>query len=135
MLALVEKFLDRIRKASTDADVIEILSEVSATLGFRSGFLIEYETDLKSSVHILDSNPARQGWWQEFTANGFRTNTPEVAALLERGGVQVFDGERFSSPNDPLLAFARRVDIIDLVLVPISFNGVVVGVGGFSGLP
>jgi DNA-binding CsgD family transcriptional regulator len=134
VLALVERFLDRIRKARTDGDVIEILGDVSTSLGFRSGYLIEYVSDLKTALHVLDSNPAREGWWQEYVASGMRTNTQAIAALLEKGGVQVFEAERFS-PNDPMLAFARKVDIVELVLVPVSFNSVVVGVGGFSGLP
>lgn len=134
MLALMERYLDRIRKARTDADAIEILGNLSASLGFRSGFLIEYVSDLKSALHILDSNGHRDGWWQEFVASGLRSSTTEIKALLDQGGVQVFDANRFS-PNDPMLAFARRVDIAELVLVPVSFNGVIIGLCGFSGNP
>lgn len=134
MLALMERYLERIRKARTDADVIEILGSVSASLGFRSGFLIEYGTDLKSALHILDSNGEREGWWHDYFASGLRTSTERITTLLEQGGVQVFDGGRFS-PNDPLLAFARKVDIVELVMVPVSFDGVIVGMCGFSGSP
>ncbi len=134
VLALLERFLDRIRKARTDADVIAILGDISAVLGFRSGYLIEYVTDLKSALHILDTNPDRERWWQDFFASGLRTNIAEIAAVLEKGGVQIFDASRFTPP-DPMLAFARKIDIVDLVVVPVSFNGVIVGLGGFSGNP
>ncbi|MGV8953622.1 MAG: helix-turn-helix domain-containing protein [Cypionkella sp.] len=134
VLALVEPFLDRILKSRTDGDVIEILGDVSASLGFRSGYLIEYVTDLKGAVHELDSNAAREGWWQEFVASGMRTNPDTIATMLGKGGVQAFDAERFAA-NDPMLAFARKVDMIELVLVPISYDGIAVGVAGFAGCP
>jgi len=134
VLALMERYLDRIRKARTDADVIKILGDVSASLGFRSGYMIEYVTDLKSAVHILDSSAAREGWWEQFVASGLRTDSAEVAAMLAKGGVQSFDGTRYAA-NDPMLAFARKVDMIEMVLVPVSFNGVTIGVAGFSGQP
>jgi DNA-binding CsgD family transcriptional regulator len=134
VLALVERFLDRIRKAQTDADVIRILGDVSASLGFRSGFLIEYVNDLKAALHVLDSNPHRDGWWQEYISSGLRNNTTQIAALLAKGGVQSFDGNRFSA-DDPLLPLARRADIVELALVPVSFDGVVIGLAGFSGNP
>ena len=89
MLALVERYLDRIRKAQTDADVIKILGDVSASLGFRSAYLIEYVTDLKAALHILDSNPDREGWWEEFFSSGLRAGTAEeIGATLAKGGVQ-----------------------------------------------
>lgn len=133
MLALIESYLDRIRKTRRDADVIAILKDLSAELGFRSGYLIEYTDDLKAS-HIIDSSPARAGWWREFVASGLRK--PEtLLTLLERGGIQFFDASRFAGPDDPLVAFSRKVDMVELVLVPVSFNGAIIGVGGFAGNP
>ena len=134
MLALVEPFLDRILKARTDGDVIEILGDLGSSFGFRSGYLIEYATGLKTAVHVLDSNSARDGWWSELAGSGMRTDTKELSALLEKAGVQAFDISRFD-PKDPLLAFARKVDMIDLVLVPVSHGGLIVGLGGFCGNP
>jgi LuxR family quorum sensing-dependent transcriptional regulator len=134
VLALIEKYLDRIRTTRNDTDVIEILKDLSAALGFRSGYLIEYVSDLKAAVHIIDSNPARSGWWQDFAASGLRK--PEMlSTLLEQGGIQHFDASRFAGPTDPVLAFSRKVDMVDLVLVPVSFNGIIIGRGGFSGNP
>ncbi|MET3898381.1 LuxR family quorum sensing-dependent transcriptional regulator [Devosia sp. UYZn731] len=134
MLALVERVLDSIRKSRTDTDIIGVLAEISASLGFRSGFLIEYAADLKSALHILDSNPQREGWLQDYVATGLSTDQSELAALLAEGGVQTFDGSRFGAESR-LLSFARRVDIVELVLVPVSFDGAVIGLGGFSGNP
>lgn len=134
MLQLIEKHLDAIRGARTDADVIDILAKISTDLGFRSAYLIEYAVGLKDALHILDSNEDRAGWWQRYVASGLRTNTSQIAELLGKGGVQHFTADRFTDPNDPLLAFARKVDMVEAVLVPVSHGGVVVGLAGFSGV-
>ncbi len=129
----MERFLDRVRKARTDAEIIEILRNFSAALGFGSGFLIEYVSELKSALHILDSNGDRQAWWQAPESQSLRSGTGEMTALLGKGGVQVLGEDRFSRPNDPALALARKMDMVDLALVPISFDGAIIGLGGFSG--
>lgn len=133
MLAFVERYFAIIRKARSDADIIDILHSISADMGYRSGYLIEYAGGLKSALHVLDSNSGRGGWWQDYIASGLRTNTQSIAELLGRGGVQVFRGDRFADPKDPMLAFARKVDMVECVLVPVSHDGTLVGVGGFSG--
>ena len=134
MLQLVEKHLDAIRDARTDSDIIEILRGISFDLGFRSAYLIEYAGGLKDALHILDTNEERAGWWQRYVASGLRTSTTQIAELLGKGGVQNFTAERFTDPHDPMLAFARKVDMVEAVLVPVSYGGVVVGLAGFSGL-
>lgn len=133
MLALIEKYLDRIRNTRSEADVIGVLKDLSAELGFRSGYLIEYANNFEAVTSIIDSSRARSGWWQDFAASGLR-KTETLMTLLEQGGIQYFDASRFMS-NDPVLAIARKVDMADLVLVPVSFNGTTIGLGGFSGNP
>jgi LuxR family quorum sensing-dependent transcriptional regulator len=133
MLAFVERYFALTQRARTDADIIDILGYLSADLGYSSGYLIEYAVGMKSAVHVLDSNTARVGWWQEYIASGLRTNTDAIAELLGRGGVQQFSGDRFADPKDTLLAFARKVDMVDCLIVPVSHDGVLVGLGGFSG--
>lgn len=134
MLALVERHLEAIREAHTDRDAIEILRQVSADLGFRSAYMIEYAGELKDALHILDTSDERAGWWQRYVASGLRTNTTQIAELLGRGGVQHFTADRFTDPHDPMLTFARKVDMVEAVLVPVSNGGVVVGLAGFSGV-
>lgn len=133
MLQLLEKHLDAIREARTDGDIIGILEKISVELGFRSAYLIEYAVGLKDALHILDTNDDRAGWWQHYVASGLRTNTTQIAELLGKGGVQHFNGDRFTDPGDPMLAFARKVDMVEAVLVPVSHGGVIVGLAGFSG--
>ncbi|MGV8853786.1 MAG: LuxR C-terminal-related transcriptional regulator [Devosia sp.] len=135
MLALVERYFDAIRRSRTDADIIEILASIAASFGFRSAYVVEYAGDLSTALHVLDSNASRQGWWQEYIAQGLRTNTESITQMLAESGVVAFDGTRFTDPADPLLAFARKVDMVECTLVPVSHDGLLVGVGGFSGLP
>jgi len=134
MLQLLEKHLDAIHEARTDRDIIEILDKISRDLGFRSAYLIEYAGGLKDALHILDTNDDRAGWWQRYVASGLRTNTTQIAEMLAKGGVQHFAADRFTDPADPLLAFARKVDMVEAMLVPVSYGGVVVGLAGFSGV-
>jgi LuxR family quorum sensing-dependent transcriptional regulator len=135
VLALVEQYLDRVRRSRSDADVLDILTDVSASMGFRSAYLVEYANALKLAAHVLDTNPERGRWWSEYMTSGFRTNTAEIASMLAKGGVQRFRSERFSDPRDPMLTFSRKYDMMECALVPISHDGVPVGVLGFSGEP
>ncbi|SEP65216.1 DNA-binding transcriptional regulator, CsgD family [Devosia sp. YR412] len=133
MLGFAEDYLGRIRAATSDHDIIAILARLAGDLGFRSGYLIEYASSLKSAVRVLDSNAGRAGWWDHYISSGLRTSTQPIADILDKGGVQYFDGLRFADPRDPLLAFARRVDMVDAALVPMSFDSEVIGLIGLSG--
>ncbi len=133
MLALIERNLAAVRNARTDADIADVLAGLSESLGFRSGYLIEFIGDLRDAVHIVDSSSQRVNWWEEYVAGGMRTTSTPMADLLAKGGVQHFNGSRFTRPNDPLLAFARKVDLVDCVLIPITYEGRIVGLTGFSG--
>jgi LuxR family transcriptional regulator, quorum-sensing system regulator BjaR1 len=135
MLAMVERYFDVIRKASADHDIIDIIKDIAADFHFRSGYLIEYTEDLGTALHVLDSNAAREGWWQEYIAKGLRTKRENISEMLSRGGVQLFDGRRFTDPDDPLLVFAQKHDMVEATLVPVSHGGALVGLGGFSGVP
>jgi LuxR family transcriptional regulator, quorum-sensing system regulator BjaR1 len=134
MLAFVEKYLESIRKSRTDGDVVEILSEISSELGFRSAYLIEYTANLSGLQHVIDTNRDRSQWWKDYFTNGHRSDAKEIEAILQRGGVQTMTGERFKDPKDPILAFARKADLIEATVVPVSYGGVVVGVAGLSGV-
>ena len=135
MLAFVERYLEDIRQARADEDVVDILSNISAELGFRSAYLIEYTSEIKSAVHVLDTSPARAGWWPRYVATGLRASTVEVEKMLARGGVQRSGKERFANADNPELAasFSASLDMVDCTLVPISYNGIAVGLVGFCG--
>jgi DNA-binding CsgD family transcriptional regulator len=133
MLQFVEKHLAAIRRARADGDIVEILEQIAQTLGYRSAYLIEYSADFTDARHIIDSNRARTQWWRDFMKSGPRADPAQIAAIVKRGGVQKLDANRFSGPDDPQLSFARKVDMVDGTLVPVSFSGTVVGMSGFSG--
>lgn len=134
MLEFVEKHLEATRKARSDGDIAEILGRIAKSLGYRSAYLIEYSSIVDGVPHIIDSDRGRTQWWRDYFRSGMRTDTAQIAEILQRGGVQSFGADRFSDANDPLLAFARRVDMVDATLVPVSFGGTVVGLAGFSGV-
>ena len=134
MLAIFEKYSGAIREARTDQQIIGVLTRVSSDFGFRSAYLIEYSGDLKSALHVLDTNAGRAGWWDEYILSGMRTNTQAVSELLGRGGVQVFHADRFTRKTDPLFAFAEKVDMLECTLVPVSYASTIVGLAGFSGV-
>lgn len=133
MLAFVERYLADIRQARADEDIVKILAEITDELDFRSAYLIEYASEIKSAVHVLDTSPMRVGWWQRYVKSGLRQDTTEAARMLARGGVQRVDASRFTRADDPMWAFARDVDMVDCTLVPISYDGLVVGLIGLCG--
>jgi DNA-binding CsgD family transcriptional regulator len=133
MLAFVEKHLDAIRKARSDGDIAEILGQIASTLGYRSGYVIEYTADLKGAQHIVDSSRERTQWWRDYFKSAGEARAGRIAEIIEMGGVQSLGPERFRGENDPVLASARKVDIVDVTVVPVSFEGTLVGLAGFAG--
>lgn len=133
MLAFAEDYLRRIRAAINDNEIIAIIGQLAAELGYRSGYLIEYAGSLKAALLVLDSSSWRSGWWDYYVSSGLRSSTRPAAELLAKGGVQYLNEKRFSDPRDPVLAFARRVDMVNAAAVPISFDADVVGLVAFCG--
>jgi DNA-binding CsgD family transcriptional regulator len=135
VLDLVEKSLTSIRAARTDADAAAVLAHISQALGFRSGYIVEYTPDLLTARHIVDSNPDRAGWWQTYLASASRGSVEQIRAQLGRGEIIRYDQASYLPPDDPLLALARRNDMAEATIVPVTHDREPVGVAGFSGLP
>jgi DNA-binding CsgD family transcriptional regulator len=135
MLALVDTVLKAIRTARNDTDAADILARIAMGLRFRSGYLVEYTPDLLTARHIIDSHPDRYGWWQNYLASAGRGTTAEIRQRLGSGEIIRYDQAQFLAPSDPLLALARRSDMAEVTIVPVTYDQEPVGVAGFSGLP
>jgi len=133
MLAFVENHLRSIRKARTDGDIAEVLQEIAAALGCRSGYVIEYTADLRGAEHIIDSHRQRSRWWQEYFRSPNRAAPDRVAEMLDLGGVQVYGPDRYAGMEEAIVATARKMDMLEAVIVPVSFDGALVGIVGFAG--
>lgn len=133
MLAFAEDYLRRIRAATNDTEIIAILGLLAAELGYRSSYLIEYASALKSAALVLDSSPWRTGWWDYYVSSGLRPDTRAAAELLARDGVVYHNEKRFSDPRDPMLTFARRVDMVNAAIIPINFDEEVAGMVALCG--
>jgi DNA-binding CsgD family transcriptional regulator len=133
MLAFVENHLGSIRKARSDNDIADILQQIATALGFRSGYVIEYTADLRGAQHIVDSNNERAQWWREYFKSPNRAQPNRVAEILNMGGVQRFGADRYAGMEESVVASARRLDMLEATIVPVSFDGVLVGVAGFAG--
>lgn len=131
MLALVERNLHAIQNARTDQDLAAVLSSIGNALGFQSGFLIEYSADLLRPVHVVDSQPGRLGWWQEFLSSDTDRTTQSVVDALSAGGTLHMDASRFRSAK--MLALAKRMDMLQWTVVPVTYESMPVGVAGFTG--
>lgn len=135
MLALVETSLQAIRAARTDADAAAVLARISQSLGFRSGYIVEYSPDLLTARHVIDSSPNRTGWWKQYLASPGRGTTEQIRERLGAGEIIRYDQAQYLEPADPLLAVARRSDMAEVTIVPVTYDREPVGVAGFSGLP
>lgn len=82
---------------------------------------------------VLDTNSARKEWWSDFFSNDLRPAPREAAAMLAGDTLQRYDASRFGPGSDRLRAACEAHDVIDVITVPISFEGEVVGVAGFCG--
>ena len=133
MLSLVEAFLGRTRTARSNADIVAILGQLATDFGFRSAYLVEYGMALNTAVQVLDSDPDRIKLWDGYFASGIRPSTRIIGETLHRGGVQHFDLTPSDLPNDPLRRSMTRLDVMQTLIVPISFDDEVMGLVGMSG--
>ena len=133
MLSLVEAFLGRTRTARSNADIVAILGQLATDFGFRSAYLVEYGMALNTAVQVLDSDPDRIKLWDGYFASGIRPSTRIIGETLHRGGVQHFDLTASDLPNDPLRRSMTRLDVMQTLIVPISFDDEVMGLVGMSG--
>lgn len=133
MLALVEQLLESTARANSSKALVAVLGAAALQLGYRSAYVIEYTPDLGGIVKVIDSVVTRVEWWHDYFSRDLR-DVKGAMELLGRGGVQYFDISRFTDPQDPLLALCRKADLVDTTAVPISHDGKIVGLGGFSGI-
>ena len=133
MLSLVEAFLGRTRAARSNADIVTILGQLADDFGFRAAHLVEYGMAMNTAVQVLDSDPDRVRLWDGFFSSGVRPSTRTVGELLHRGGVQAFDLSILDGANEPLRRYLKKLDMLEAVIVPISFDDEVLGIVGLSG--
>ncbi len=133
MLALVEQLLESTARAKTPKELVTVLGAAAEQLGLSQC--------IRNRIH---AGPERHGpgdrqragrtdWWQDYFSRNLRDGRG-AKELLEKGGVQYLDIGRFADPKDPLLAMCRKADLVQSTAVPISNDGKVVGLGGFSGI-
>lgn len=133
MLAIVENSLQALGHARTDSEITRVLADVADRFGFRSAYLIEYASNLTKMQRVLDTNSTRRSWWNDFFSGGLRPAPPEIAAMLEGETIRHHDETRFGPGSERLRAICEAQDLVDVVTVPISFGGEIVGVAGFCG--
>lgn len=133
MLAIVEKSLQALGRARSDSEITRVLGELAGRFGFRSAYLIEYASRLTKAQRVLDTNSARRDWWNDFFSGDLRPAPREVAAMLAGEAVRHYDATRFGPGSERLRAVCEAQDVVDVVSVPISFGGEIVGVAGFCG--
>lgn len=133
MLALAEPYLRAIADARTDARYIAILGQLAQDFGFRSAFTLEYSDEHLNVRRVLDSDSRRAVWWGEYLDSGLRKSPDYLKAISEQAPVHRADGSRFAGPGDPLFAFSRRMDLVDITTVTVSHDHRVIGIAGLCG--
>jgi LuxR family quorum sensing-dependent transcriptional regulator len=135
MLAILERHLQALRGARSDADILNVLAEAAHAFGFRSAYLVEYAGKLAQAQHILDTDPSRRAWWDDYFGSDLRPSSRHVAAMLDGGPVLRFDAGRFGPGSEKLRAACERYDMVDVVSIPISHEEDIVGIASFCGRP
>src|SRR5690349_4449166 len=135
MLAIVERYLQSLGAARSQAEVTRVLGEAAESFGFRSAYLIEYRDRFSGVQTVLDTDPARRGWWSQYFASDLRPTPRDVAASLAGGILLRLDNTRFGPGAERLREACEAHDVVDVMAVPISEAGELVGVVGFCGTP
>jgi DNA-binding CsgD family transcriptional regulator len=135
MLAILETYLQELNAARTEAEITKILAAAAKAFGFRSAYLIQYAGKLASAQRLLDTDPARRAWWDEYFAGDLRPSPSDVNTILSGAEIKRYNGSRFPAGSDELRAVLEAHDVVDITYVPISHEGELVGVVGFCGDP
>ena len=133
MLAIVEKSLQALGHARSDSEIMRAVGELAGRFGFRSAYLIEYANRLTKMQRVLDTDSARRDWWSDFFSSDLRPAPREIAGMLPGETIRRYDSTRFGPGSERLRAACEAHDVVDVVTVPISYEGEVVGVAGFCG--
>lgn len=133
MLEFVESILSLIQRAANNSDVSEILAELSQTMSFRSGLIIEYGDAPFTFSTILDSNSERSEYWEGIVGFGLHDNLKSFSHMLNTAEICTLDASRFNGEQDPAYKFALERDLLDCVVVPVSHEGNALGAAIFSG--
>lgn len=133
MLALVDKFLPRIRTAHDTTAIIEVLADLATTLGFRSGILIEYKSGMTDLSYILDSDASRGDWWPEYVKKGLRERAAAQSETLRGNMLVQMRADRFANKDDPSYLFLMQHDLVDCLAVPVRESGEVIGAAVLCG--
>lgn len=134
MLVLLEPFLRRMSDTHSDVEATKVLGEAAHAFGFRSAYLIQYASKLSMIQRVIDSDTSRRTWWSTFFASDLRPSPREVAAMLQNGQLLRLDPSRFGPGTEKLRAVMETWDLLDVVAVPISHDGELVGAAGFCGV-
>lgn len=133
MMLLVEKYIRGIRSLRSDQEGKAVLQQIADDFRFRSGFLIEFNPDLKGAVRILDTSPDRAAQWaQLFQKVGVLPGMSGIKSMRDDNLMARPRPANFDSDH-PYLPFARQYDLLEFVSVPISQGENVMGIVGFSG--
>ncbi|MEO5805930.1 helix-turn-helix transcriptional regulator [Devosia sp.] len=128
MLALVERYLKQIHDIRTDADIVLVLGNLAESLGYRSGYLLEFG-DEPGIINLWDSDRVRFDWWTAVTAGGTRSISRSLAEIVSQGGVQSLR----VPDDDPRAGVARQYDFFICTIVPITLDHQTKGIASFSG--
>jgi DNA-binding CsgD family transcriptional regulator len=134
MLAIFERYFQRISQARSDAEIGKILQGVADQFGFRSAFLIEYAGPIKGRHRIIDSNPDRAGWWEEYFDRNLHEMPFDTRVLFDTLPLIELKRDRAGEVPPELWVLLERYDMAELTVVPIRHEGGLVGSAGFCGI-
>ena len=133
VLAIIERYFKLVQQAKGDSDLEDLLLAVANDFGFRGAFLVQYATSDGAGWRVLDTDPGHRDWWREYFNSDFVKDSPRLAQILAGPPLLVFDAARFGPDEERAREMAARGDVIDSVLIPVGFGGVIVGAVGVRG--
>lgn len=135
MLAAVQQALQALPSVRSDAEFASVLSGVAQRFGFRSAFIIKYSSALRDFERCIDTDPRRRGWWPHYFVSDLRPAVHEVMRRLGAGTLLRSTVESHAEDAPQVRTALADYDLIEATNIPISYDGVPVGVLGFSGNP
>jgi DNA-binding CsgD family transcriptional regulator len=135
MLATVERALKALRVARTDADFERIIGDTAQRFGFRSAYILQYATELRSAERVIDTDPRRRAWWPSYFNSDLRREVHQALKTIGSAPILRLDALQFASGSQTMRRTLSEYDLIEATMIPISYDGALVGASGFPGNP
>lgn len=135
MLAVYQRYFEQIRQAHSETDILAILANIASEFSVRSAYLIEYKPGMHGISRAIDTDAKRSRAWTGYFSNQLSVANSTRKALAAELPLFRLSVNRLAELDDRSRQFVLDHDMAEGVVLPLSYDGQIVGVMGLVGVP